>query len=229
MLIGHFCILFREMSVSVPGPFLIVQSFYYWVIRFFTESTYCRHESVIRYMLYKYFLQFYGLSFQFLVNVLSSTNFKILMKSFPGLLPHSQFSIVPVLLCHRDISLHACLSPGWSTVAGLLHCYRVMEGTVDSQFEGSAESWAGSIYLGHGHRAFSAFLNLFPMATICYLISVVRLGWERVSCPSPSGTHLCLVPVQDLGLETVSCAPYPQGERGVFYPLYDNSGSWTVS
>lgn len=90
MLIGHFCILFGEMSLLLLGPLLIVLSFCYWVVRFFIYIIFIyRHEPVIRYMLCKYFLIFCGLSFQFLDSVLSSIKFKILMKSFPGLLPNS--------------------------------------------------------------------------------------------------------------------------------------------
>ena len=57
--------------------------------------------------------------------------------------------------------------------------------------------------------------------------SVIGLEWERVSCPSHSSTHLCLVGTAWAGDSFLS--PPPQGERRVFYPFCDNSGSWTVS
>ena len=57
--------------------------------------------------------------------------------------------------------------------------------------------------------------------------SVTSLEWERVSCPSPISTTSAWWVL--LGQGTVSWAPPPQGERRVFYPFCDNSGSWTVS
>ena len=78
VLISHLRIVFREMSLQILC--LLFDSAVFWIVELWKLFVYSAHQTLLKYVMCKYFFPFHGLSFHLLDGVLEAYIVSVLMK-----------------------------------------------------------------------------------------------------------------------------------------------------